>query len=186
MFYSDLIEIENLVSVYNRFPYAMVGTLTGKDPMTVASRMEKNPTVSLSLPDLTFYQLNAWYSHTQQKCLIFSFRHASKSMYDSIVVVSQILIDSHLTFHLISFSAVYLFPTQVDCCKVHYHWALKDCVRSASASTSSGDKWYADWTSGDDICKNDGGAPDYSEFLMNMILFRPTLFSYKCMFRVLQ
>ena len=30
-----------------------------------------------------------------------------------------------------------------------------------AAGGSSGSKWYADWTSGDDTCKNDGKAPEY-------------------------
>jgi hypothetical protein len=41
---------------------------------------------------------------------------------------------------------------------------------SALNDGGSGDKWYADWTSGDETCKNDGGAPDYSEYRGSSLL----------------
>ena len=80
----------------------------------------------------------------------------------------------------------YFFNTKADCCEVslidhimpcalslvhqisqrthlmikkeHYDWNLSECM-GTTASTSTG-KYYPDWL-GDDICKNDGSAPEY-------------------------
>lgn len=55
---------------------------------------------------------------------------------------------------------IYLFNMKADCCEEHYSYDLGTCMGGA-AGGSSGSKWYADWTSGDDTCKNDGKAPEY-------------------------
>jgi hypothetical protein len=56
----------------------------------------------------------------------------------------------------------YLFKTKAECCTEHYSWNQATCMGGASAASSaSGNKYYADWTSGDETCKNDGKAPDY-------------------------
>lgn len=58
----------------------------------------------------------------------------------------------------------YFFNTKADCCDEHYSWNKVACMGGSSSSASgagSGTSWYADWTSGDETCKNDGNAPDY-------------------------
>ena len=76
---------------------------------------------------------------------------------------------------MIQSPANFFFSSKSDCCNEHYDWSYGDCMGSSSAadgrSGRSGDKWYADWTSGDYTCKNDGGAPDYSEWIVASILF---------------
>ncbi|KAL3797982.1 hypothetical protein HJC23_013220 [Cyclotella cryptica] len=53
----------------------------------------------------------------------------------------------------------YLFNMKQDCCKMHYSWNYVECLGEDEAG--SGEKWYVDWISGDDTCKNDGKAPEY-------------------------
>lgn len=68
----------------------------------------------------------------------------------------------------------FFFSNKADCCNEHYDWSYDDCMGSSSAANSSGgsgDKWYADWTSGEYTCKNDGGAPDYSEWAVVSVSF---------------
>jgi hypothetical protein len=55
----------------------------------------------------------------------------------------------------------YMFKTKAECCDEHYSWNKATCMGGSSASLASGTKYYADWTSGDETCKNDGKAPDY-------------------------
>jgi hypothetical protein len=66
--------------------------------------------------------------------------------------------DGNEPLYMTQNAAVYLFNTKADCCNEYYEWGLDDCLGISSGG--SGSKYYADWL-GDDICKNDGGAPLY-------------------------
>ena len=85
---------------------------------------------------------------------------------------------------MIQSPANFFFSSKSDCCNEHYDWSYGDCMGSSSAANGrggrSGDKWYADWTSGDYTCKNDGGAPDYSEWIVASILFMSYMY-YMCL-----
>jgi hypothetical protein len=67
--------------------------------------------------------------------------------------------DGSAPFYMIRQPGNYLFNTKKDCCQKHYSWNYAECVGEEDAD--SGEKWYVDWTSGDDTCKNDGKAPKY-------------------------
>lgn len=55
--------------------------------------------------------------------------------------------------------STYLFSTKATCCQEYYPFTYSECM--GGSSSGSGLKWYADWTSGDETCKNDGKAPKY-------------------------
>ena len=69
----------------------------------------------------------------------------------------------------------FIFSDKASCCKEHFSWSLDTCmggiggtniaygdgISTAVVGGGSGDKYYADWTSGDDTCKNDALAPEY-------------------------
>ena len=65
--------------------------------------------------------------------------------------------------------AGFIFNTKEDCCDEHFSWGKAVCmggiggtsIAHGQSSISSGDKYYAAWESGDEVCKNDGGAPEY-------------------------
>jgi hypothetical protein len=66
--------------------------------------------------------------------------------------------DGEEPYYMTANSMAYLFSSRADCCSEHYEWNYDDCV--GAAATTSG-LYYPDWTSGDNVCKNDGNAPDY-------------------------
>jgi hypothetical protein len=68
--------------------------------------------------------------------------------------------DGNEPYYMLQNPTNFIFSTKKDCCEEHYSWALSTCMGGANAK-GSGKKWYADWTSGDETCKNDGKAPDY-------------------------
>jgi hypothetical protein len=77
---------------------------------------------------------------------------------------------------MIQSPANFFFTTKANCCNEHYDWSYSDCMGSSSGATGtgsgrSGDKWYADWTSGDYTCKNDRRAPDYSESIVASMVY---------------
>jgi hypothetical protein len=73
--------------------------------------------------------------------------------------------DGDAPYYMIENPGHYMFNTKADCCDEHYSWNHATCMggtsSGSSSSATSGNKWYADWTSGDETCKNDGNAPDY-------------------------
>lgn len=68
--------------------------------------------------------------------------------------------DGNEPYYMTANPSNFLFSTKADCCAEHYSYNMATCLGS-STSLASGNKWYADWTSGDETCKNDGQAPSY-------------------------
>ena len=79
----------------------------------------------------------------------------SSMLFTSPLIKNQTITNnSHLSL------ATFIFSAKADCCKEHFEWNYNECVGSSLAA-NSGEKWYADWTSDDQTCKNDGNAPAY-------------------------
>ena len=60
----------------------------------------------------------------------------------------------------------FIFSDKKSCCEEHFSWGFDICMGDGTVAAvvygnGSGDKFYADWTSGTDTCKNDGLAPEY-------------------------
>ncbi|KAL3797965.1 hypothetical protein HJC23_013203 [Cyclotella cryptica] len=77
--------------------------------------------------------------------------------------------DSYAPSYMTQNPSHYLFDSRQDCCKKHYSWNYAECVGGEAAD--SGEKWYVDWTLGDNTCKNDGKAPDYMTQQSSIWLF---------------
>lgn len=77
--------------------------------------------------------------------------------------------DGNEPFYMTQNPAGFVFSSKEDCCDEHFSWGKAACmggiggtsIAHGEASLHSGDKYYADWESGDETCKNDGAAPEY-------------------------
>ena len=84
--------------------------------------------------------------------------------------------DGNEPLYMVTNPAGFIFSDKRSCCEEHFSWGFNVCMggiggtnishgsgssNAAGSDSGSGDKYYADWTSGDDTCKNDGNAPDY-------------------------
>jgi len=77
--------------------------------------------------------------------------------------------DGNEPLYMVQNPSNFIFSDKASCCAEHYSWNEASClggiggtsISHSTATASSGKKYYADWTSGDDTCKNDGAAPEY-------------------------
>jgi hypothetical protein len=77
--------------------------------------------------------------------------------------------DGNEPLYMVQNPSNFIFSDKASCCAEHYSWNEASClggiggtsISHSTATASSGKKYYADWTSGDETCKNDGKAPEY-------------------------
>ena len=77
--------------------------------------------------------------------------------------------DGNEPLYMVQNPSNFIFSDKASCCAEHYSWNEASClggiggtsISHGTATASSGSKYYADWTSGDETCKNDGAAPEY-------------------------
>jgi len=79
--------------------------------------------------------------------------------------------DGNEPYYMTANPTVFMFSTKADCCEEHYSFAMGVCTGNGVSSLASGNKWYADWSSGDETCQNDGQAPQYMVDNMNLWLY---------------
>ena len=66
--------------------------------------------------------------------------------------------------YMTSGSMQFLFAHKEDCCLAHYGYNYEACV-DANRDDSRG-LYFPDWDNNENICKNDGSQPTYSELYM--------------------